>query len=124
MNVIIVFLGGGVGAALRYGAGVAALQVLGPTSFPWGTFAVNTVGCFFMGLLAMWLRGSDEPLTLWRLLLGIGVLGGFTTFSSFALESVDLLEAQPMLGALYIAGSVMLGLGGLLAGMAFARALL
>jgi fluoride exporter len=124
MNFLLVFAGGGCGAALRYGTGLLFLRLFGATSFPWATFTINIVGCFLMGMLAIWLRGGQEELAAWRLLLGVGVLGGFTTFSSFALESVGLFEMQPLSAALYIGLSVVLGIAGLLAGMALARALI
>lgn len=88
----IVALGGGVGAMLRYHAGRAVTAFSGPnTLFPWGTFLINVSGSLLMGLLAGWLARQDGSESL-RLLLGVGVLGGFTTFSSFSLDTIALIE--------------------------------
>ena len=92
-NIFLVMGGGAVGAALRYLLGRFAGQMAPGAAWPWGTFAANLIGGFAMGLLAGWLaRGSmasGEPV---RLLLGVGVLGGFTTFSSFSLETMLMIE--------------------------------
>lgn len=96
-NIFLVMGGGAVGAALRYQLGRFAGQIAPGTAWPWGTFAANLIGGFAMGLLAGWLaRGgalwagaSGEPL---RLLLGVGLLGGFTTFSAFSLEAMLMIE--------------------------------
>jgi len=87
---LIVGAGGAVGAMLRHGVGLASLRLLGP-NFPWGTLIINIAGGLFMGLLVgvLTARGGSEPL---RLLLGVGVLGGFTTFSAFSLDVVTLME--------------------------------
>jgi len=88
----VVFLGGGVGAAARHGVNRAAAALAGP-NYPWGTLAVNVMGCLVMGMLTSWFafRGETAPQPL-RLLLTTGVLGGFTTFSAFSAESLALLE--------------------------------
>ncbi|MEC3950600.1 fluoride efflux transporter CrcB [Sphingobium sp. HWE2-09] len=92
-NIFLVMGGGAVGAALRYQLGRFAGQIAPGTAWPWGTFAANLIGGFAMGLLAGWLaRGSavaGEPI---RLLLGVGVLGGFTTFSAFSLETMLMIQ--------------------------------
>lgn len=92
-NMFLVMGGGAVGAALRYQLGRFAGQIAPGTAWPWGTFAANLIGGFAMGLLAGWLaRGSlasGEPI---RLLLGVGVLGGFTTFSAFSLETMLMIQ--------------------------------
>ncbi|ATI81738.1 fluoride efflux transporter CrcB [Sphingobium yanoikuyae] len=92
-NIFLVMGGGAVGAALRYLLGRFAGQMAPGAAWPWGTFAANLIGGFAMGLLAGWLArvstASGEPM---RLLLGVGVLGGFTTFSSFSLETMLMIE--------------------------------
>ncbi|MBN8807917.1 MAG: CrcB family protein [Sphingomonas sp.] len=82
--------GGAVGSAARYGTGVLAGRWLG-TVYPWGTLAVNLIGGFGMGLLAGSLArmGSSEST---RVLVGVGLLGGFTTFSAFSLDAVTMIE--------------------------------
>ncbi len=90
-KLLLVMLGGAIGAGLRYHIGRLAIANLGP-SFPWGTWAVNLLGALFMGVLAGLLireGAGGEPL---RLFLGVGVLGGFTTFSAFSLELVAMLQ--------------------------------
>ncbi len=88
--VILVMSGGAIGAALRYGLSRALPVNLG--GWPWPTFAANLLGGLAMGLLAAWLvrgDGAAEPL---RLFLGVGVLGGFTTFSAFSLEMAQMVQ--------------------------------
>jgi len=89
-NLLIVMLGGAFGAGLRHLVGLVALRRLGP-GFPWSTLTVNLVGGLLMGLLAGWLvkAGGTEQT---RLLLGVGLLGGFTTFSAFSLEVALMIE--------------------------------
>ena len=92
-NIFLVMGGGAVGAALRYLLGRFAGQMAPGAAWPWGTFAANLIGGFAMGLLAGWLaRGSTTSGEPMRLLLGVGVLGGFTTFSSFSLETMQMIE--------------------------------
>ena len=109
-----VALGGALGAWLRFAAG----RLIGATAFPWATLAVNLLGSFAMGLLAGWLArqgGSGEG---WRLFLGVGVLGGFTTFSAFSLEIVTLAQRGAIgMAALYISASLAGGLVALLLGL-------
>lgn len=83
--------GGAVGSAARYLTGRMMLGLLGP-GYPWGTLTVNLAGGLLMGLLVGSLARLSVPGENWRLLLGIGVLGGFTTFSSFALDTVTMIE--------------------------------
>ena len=120
----LVALGGALGAWLRFATTHAWAAILGPARaavFPWATLSVNVLGSVAMGLLVGWLarHGGGEA---WRLLLGVGVLGGFTTFSSFALEVVALAQRGAMLSAaLYVAVSLAAGFAGLLGGMIMMR---
>jgi CrcB protein len=123
MIVLWVALGGGIGAAARYGVNVWSGRVLG-TEFPWHTLIVNVVGCFIMGLLtglmAQKLNLSPEA----RAFLTTGILGGFTTFSAFSLDVVLLVERKAMLAAgAYVAASVMLSIAAVFAGLHLMRTL-
>lgn len=113
--------GGAVGALARFGAGRAAVALLGP-AYPWGTLAVNVAGCFAMGLLYFWLAAKEA--TALKAFLLVGVLGAFTTFSAFALDAALLLRDRTLSAAgLYVAASVALSLSGFAAGAAAGRAL-
>lgn len=121
LHVLIVALGGGVGAAARHLANLAAVRLFG-VEFPWGTVFVNVLGSFLMGLfieLGVRRLGLSNEI---RLLVATGFLGGFTTFSSFSLDAAALFERGAAGYALfYIAGSVLVGLAALFAGMALGR---
>jgi CrcB protein len=121
-NVLLVGIGGGLGAMLRYGV-QQAFQSSGIVRFPWGTFLVNVSGSFLMGIAAAWfLRHEVSP--SWRLFVTVGLLGGYTTFSAFAWEIYDLANRGAATHSLlYAGGSVIVGLAALLAGIAFARSL-
>ncbi|MEY4238753.1 MAG: fluoride efflux transporter CrcB [Pseudomonadota bacterium] len=114
--------GGAVGAWLRFALG----RMIGPAAFPVATLTINVLGSLLMGLLAGWLarhgtvdNGGGEQ---WRLLLGVGLLGGFTTFSAFSLEIVTLAQrGATAQAALYIALSLAGGIGGLLLGLTLSR---
>jgi len=120
---LLLFVGGGLGASLRF-ALATWVDTRAPVTFPWGTLAVNAAGCFAIGLLATF---ADEHHVLSpgaRLFLIAGVLGGFTTFSTFGLETWTLIED----GALRLAvanavGSVVVGLVAVIAGVVIARQL-
>lgn len=117
-----VFLGGGLGSALRYGVGRATLAWFGP-NFPAGTLAVNVIGCFAMGALAEWLALHDVGISHdTKLFLTTGVLGGFTTFSAFALDTATLWQrGDTGTAGMYVLASLVLSVGGLFAGMALLR---
>jgi fluoride exporter len=113
----LVFLGGGIGSALRHGVNLAAARLLG-LGFPYGTFTVNVVGSLAMGALAAYFAFKGEASQPWRLFLTTGVLGGFTTFSAFSLDAVLLYErGQPELAVLYVLSSVTVSIGALLVGL-------
>jgi CrcB protein len=116
--------GGAIGAAGRYVVNSVSFRMLG-MSFPWGTFIVNILGSLLMGVLieAIALRFSVSNET--RTFLATGILGGFTTFSSFSLDVAVLAERKDYgLLAAYLGGSVGLGILALFAGMGIARAIL
>ena len=116
---LTVALGGGFGAWLRYVVG--RLVPLG--NFPWATLTVNIAGSFAMGLLVGWLARHDAGES-WRLLLGVGLLGGFTTFSAFSLELVNMIErGDAGLAGTYALVSVIAGVAGLFAGLMMMRVL-
>ena len=116
--VLFVFVGGGLGAVTRYGLSLAATRAFGP-DFPWGTLGINVLGSLVMGLLAGFFVSHDSA-TDWanaRLLLMTGILGGFTTFSAFSLDTLVLWERGDMLPlAFYVLGSVMISIVALFLG--------
>jgi CrcB protein len=121
MNYAIVFIGGGLGSMLRYFVTVLSARLLG-TGFPWGTFLINITGSTVMGLVAGYLAFRGEASQAWRLFLMTGILGGYTTFSAFSLDTSFLYERGELgLAAAYVAGSVAISIAGLFAGMALVR---
>lgn len=116
-GMLLVALGGAIGASARYGVGLAAARLFG-TGFPWGTLTVNVLGGLAMGLL-VGAFGHDRAKVL---LLGTGVLGGFTTFSAFSLETVLMLERGAFgLAGLYVAASVLAAMAALMVGLSLGR---
>src|ERR1700675_4961737 len=123
MGYLIVFLGGGLGAALRHGVNLFAARFAG-TSFPYGTLFINVAGSLAMGLIAEYLALKAGLPQRWRLFLTTGILGGFTTFSAFSLEAALLYERGQLAGAaIYVVASVVLAIGALFAGLAIVRML-
>ena len=121
MNYLLVFIGGGLGSSLRHLINVASTRWLG-TAFPYHTLIINITGSLVMGLIAGYLAFRGEASPHWRLFLMTGILGGYTTFSAFSLDAALLYERGEMaLALLYVAGSVMLSLAGLFAGLALVR---
>jgi CrcB protein len=122
LQTILVMVGGAIGSALRYHAGKFCFGLFGP-GWPWGTLAVNIVGGLVMGLFAGWLAlrgaGGGEQI---RLFVAVGILGGFTTFSSFSLETLLMIERGELGSALtYILVSVIASVGALALGLGIAR---
>lgn len=123
MAYLLVFLGAGMGGAMRHGVNQFAAQLLG-AAFPFGTLAINVAGSFAMGLLAEYLALRGQLPQEVRLFLATGVLGGFTTFSAFSLDTISLYQrGEWMAAAVYAACSVVLSLLALLAGLMFVRML-
>jgi len=115
---LLVGLGGALGAMARYGAGLVAAR-LGAGDFPWATLFVNVAGGLAIGVLTGTLGADDHGA---RQLLGVGVLGGFTTFSAFSLETVRLIEAgQADLALSYVLASVLLAISACWIGLMIAR---
>jgi CrcB protein len=130
-DIVLVFVGGGLGALVRYGIGLGAVALLGK-GFPWGTLAANLVGCFLAGVigqrvLMLELGGTaaappDPALAHWlRVAVMVGFLGGLTTFSAFGWDSVSRLveknSLQQLLAVANIAANLVLGLLAVWAGM-------
>lgn len=116
-------LGGAFGSGARYLTGRATLGWFGP-GYPWGTLAVNLIGGFLMGMLVGVLARIGQGGEQWRLLIGVGVLGGFTTFSAFSLDAMNMIERGdwlPMLG--YALVSVIGSIAALAIGLQLTRAL-
>jgi fluoride exporter len=125
MAYLLAALGGAVGAAARWGVGTALPWT--PGTWPWATFTVNLLGCFLMGVLLAVLAARRPEASWPRPFLGVGVLGGFTTYSAFAVEVVQAVEQRAvLLAAGYVVASVVVGVlavvAGALAGRTAARA--
>ena len=122
MNLVIIALGGALGAVSRFLLGNAVSKAMG-SALPFGTFVINVAGCFAMGLLMTLIVDRELLPAAWRLFLCVGFLGGFTTFSSFGYETLMLLAEGRLLAVLaYVGGSVGLGLVAAAAGVLCARA--
>jgi CrcB protein len=118
---LIVFLGAGIGGAMRHGVNIAALRFLGP-AFPFGTLTVNIVGSLILGLLAGWFAHRADPGQSWRLFLTTGILGGFTTFSAFSLDVAALYQRGELgMTALYVLASIVLSVLVLFLGLFLVR---
>lgn len=118
----LVFLGGGIGASIRHGVNLLSASVFG-ISFPWGTFIINVLGSFLIGVVAAWFAfRSDAASQSLRLFLTTGILGGFTTFSAFSLDFAMLAErGELMQGVAYVVGSVVLSLAAIFLGLFLVR---
>ena len=123
MHLLLVMLGGAVGAGARHLVGRATLGWFGP-NYPWGTLAVNLIGGLLMGVLVGSLARFNQGGEHWRLLLGVGVLGGFTTFSAFSLDVMVMLERGTWMPALgYVLVSVIGSVAALAIGLGLMRAI-
>lgn len=110
MNLMMIALGGALGAVSRFLLGNAVSKAVG-SALPYGTFVINVIGCFAMGLLMTLIVDREMLPAAWRLFLCVGFLGGFTTFSSFGYEALMMLTEGRLLAVLaYVGGSVALGL--------------
>jgi CrcB protein len=119
-NILLVALGGGIGAAGRYGVSLA--MPLKPGEWPWATFSVNVAGSLAIGVLAGWLSSRGDAAESWRLFLGVGVLGGFTTFSAYSLETLRMIErGEWPAAAFYVLGSIVAGLAAVAIGAEIAK---
>lgn len=122
LHTVLVMAGGAIGAALRFHLGKAAGRTLGH-DWPWGTLGANVIGGIAMGLFAGWLAARSDGGESLRLFVAVGLLGGFTTFSAFSLETLLMIERGETVSAiLYVSTSVLLSVGGLAAGLAVMRA--
>lgn len=119
-GLLYVALGGALGASGRHLLGGFAVRMFG-TGYPYGTLAANVFGGLLMGLLAGWLlvKGGNENI---RLFLGVGLLGGFTTFSAFSLDAIRMIETKAYASAFgYISASVVFSILALFIGLVIAR---
>lgn len=123
LNLLLVALGGAIGASLRHLVSVGALRA-GYVTFPWATMAINVVGSLAMGVFVGWLARRGSSSEALRLFVAVGILGGFTTFSAFSLDFANLWQRGALQVAFgYIAGSVLLSLGAIFLGLWLSRIL-
>jgi len=122
MGYLIVFLGGGFGAALRHGVNLLTARLFPGLGFPLATLVINVTGSMVMGVLIAIFAFKGGGTQHWRLFLTTGILGGYTTFSTFSLDVAVLYERGDLVqAALYILGSVVLSILGILLAMALTR---
>ncbi|WP_295809120.1 fluoride efflux transporter CrcB [uncultured Nitratireductor sp.] len=120
-HLLIVAVGGAIGASLRHLTGLAAMRLMG-VGFPWGTLIVNLLGSFVMGAFVEWLARRVGLSPEWRLFMATGLLGGFTTFSAFSLDVAVLWErGDGLLAASYVLVSVFGAIAALFAGLWLVR---
>ena len=121
MNYLLVFIGGGLGSTLRYLVNVISPRYLG-ADFPYHTFIISITGSTVMGLIAGYLAFKGDAAASWRLFLMTGILGGYTTFSAYSLDSMVLYERGEIgLALFYVVGSVVFSIAGLFAGLTLVR---
>ncbi|CAN7185254.1 fluoride efflux transporter CrcB [Caulobacter sp. LjRoot300] len=121
-KLLLVAAGGALGSVARYLVGIQALRLFG-SNWPYGTFIVNLAGGLLMGMLVGWLaHRGDANQEQWRVMLGVGVMGGFTTFSAFSLETALMIEKRAYAQAFtYTTASVILSVTAVFAGLLIAR---
>lgn len=123
LNIALVAIGGAIGSVARYLVGVWGTRLAGP-NFPWGTITVNIVGAFLIGLMVEVVARRFDASAEMRVFIVTGIIGGFTTWSSFTLDAVVLFERGEMgLAALYLGGSLALSFAAIFAGLALGRSL-
>ena len=125
VNILLVMAGGAIGSALRYLFGKLSFHLFGPNplwGWPWGTLGVNVIGGLVMGLFAGWLAARAQGGEHIRLFFAVGVLGGFTTFSSFSLEAMLMIERGELVSAAsYALISVFVSIAALAIGLGIMR---
>ena len=123
LNIALVAIGGAIGSVARYLVGVAGVKLAGP-NFPWGTITVNVVGAFLIGLMVEMVARRFDASAEVRAFIVTGVLGGFTTWSSFTLDAFALFERGDLgLAAVYLLASLVVSFAAVFAGLALGRAL-
>lgn len=122
-HILLVAIGGALGSVARYLVGLGMTRLMG-VSFPWGTLTVNIVGSFAIGILTELVVRRFDASTELRLLLVVGILGGFTTFSSFSLDTMALVERGATASAVaYVGASIVLSLSAAFGGLLLGRSL-
>lgn len=122
MNFIVVFLGAGIGGMMRHSINLLMARVVEGSGFPFATLSVNIVGSLLMGFFVQYFLLRAGLPTGWRLFVVTGILGGFTTFSAFSLETVYLMERGSVaLAVIYVLASVLAGITALIAGLYLSR---
>ncbi len=123
LNILLVAVGGAIGSVARYLVGLGATRLAGP-NFPFGTLTVNIAGAFAIGLLVEMIARRFDASAEMRVFIVTGILGGFTTWSSFTLDTMMLFERGEIgLSALYLLASLLVSFAAVFAGLALGRAL-
>jgi CrcB protein len=124
LNILLAAMGGAIGSVLRYLVGVFSVRWFGP-SFPWGTLTVNVVGSFVIGLMVEVIARRFNASAEMRVFIVTGIIGGFTTWSSFTLDTMVLFgRGATFAAAAYVIGSLVISFAAVFAGLALGRAML